>query len=103
MTTPTILLTEKDFLRLQSTIDSQGAKNFEDLELELDRAKIIPTTEAPADLVTMNTTFRYKNLSDDSEQTITIFYPTDANTEDSWTFPDRKTKTLEVVEVLSQP
>lgn len=125
MKSDTILLTEKDYLRLKNTLSARDIQDFEDLDLELERAKIISETEVPPDLVTMNTKLRYKNLSDSREQTITIVFPADANTEEqkvsvlapigsaliglrqgqaiNWMFPGGKTRRLEVIEVLYQP
>ncbi len=41
METDRILITEKDYLRLTNLMGSNTSHNFEDLEIELDRASII--------------------------------------------------------------
>lgn len=120
-----ILVTEKDMLRITNLLSAQVGQDYEDLELELDRAKIIPDDMAPADLVTMNTKFSYLNLQEDKETTITIVYPGEANFEQgkvsvlaplgsaliglrvgqaiNWMFPGKKTRTLKITKIHYQP
>lgn len=117
-----LLIREKDFNRLKDYLSAQ--KGLDDLEYELDRAKIIGDSNVPGDLVTMNSKVRYKNLETNKESEITIVYPKDANIaegrisvfaslgsallglregdEISWTFPDETEKTLKVIKVISQ-
>lgn len=120
-----ILITEKDLLRIKHILSFQKSEHFENLELELDRAKIITDDEVPPDLVTMNSKVKFLNLNDDKEMIITIVYPSDANfaegrisvlatlgsaliglrvgQEINWMFPDGKTKTLRILDVIYQP
>lgn len=120
-----ILITEKDLLRIKHVLSFQRSEDFENLELELDRAKIISDDQVPEDLVTMNSKVKFVNLQDEKELTITIVYPSDANfaegkisvlaslgsaliglrvgQEINWMFPDGKTKTLKLQQVIYQP
>ena len=120
-----ILITEKDLLRIKHILSFQKSEDFENLELELDRAKIISDDLVPPDLVTMNSKVKFLNLQDRKEMIISIVYPSDANfsegrisvlaslgsaliglrvgQEINWMFPDGKTKTLRILEVLYQP
>lgn len=120
-----ILITEKDLLRIQHILSFQKSNDFENLELELERAKIISDDQVPADLVTMNSKVKFLNIQDDKEMVITIVYPSDANfaegrisvlasigsaliglrvgQEINWQFPNGKTKTLKILDVLYQP
>ena len=120
-----ILITEKDLLRIKHILSFQKSEAFEDLELELDRAKIISDDIVPADLVTMNSKLKFLNLQDDKEMIISITYPSDANfaegkisvlaplgsaliglrvgQEINWMFPDGKTKTLKIISIIYQP
>ena len=120
-----ILITEKDLLRIKNILSFQDSEDFENLELELDRAKIISDDVVPPDLVTMNSKVKFLNLHDNKEVTITIVYPSDANfaegkvsvlaslgsaliglrvgQEINWMFPDGKSKKLRILEVLFQP
>lgn len=120
-----ILITEKDLLRIRHVLSFQKSDDFENLELELDRAKIISDDQVPRDLVTMNSKVKFLNVQDNKEMTITIVYPADANfsegkvsvlaslgsaliglrvgQEINWMFPDGKTKTLRILSVIYQP
>jgi len=120
-----ILITEKDLLRIQHILSFQKSADFENLELELERAKIITDDEVPADLVTMNSKIKFLNIQDNKEMIITIVYPSDSNfaegrisvlasigsaliglrvgQEINWMFPNGKTKTLKILEVIYQP
>lgn len=120
-----ILITEKDLLRIKHILSFQRSEDFENLELELDRAKIISDDMVPPDLVTMNSKVKFLNVQDQKEMIITIVYPSDANfaegrisvlatlgsaliglrvgQEINWMFPDGKTKTLRILDVIYQP
>lgn len=125
MDSDAILMTEKDQLRIKYILSFQKTSEFENLEIELDRAKIIPDDEVPPDLVTMNSKVKFFSLQDEKEMIVTIVYPQDANfaegkvsvlaslgsaliglrvgQEINWKFPDGKTKALRILEVLFQP
>jgi regulator of nucleoside diphosphate kinase len=120
-----ILITEKDLLRIKHLLSFQKSVDFENLELELDRARIIADSEVPSDLVTMNSKIKFLNVQQEKEMIVTIVYPSDANfsegkisvlatlgsaliglrvnQEINWMFPDGKTRTLKILEVLYQP
>jgi regulator of nucleoside diphosphate kinase len=125
MNNDNILITEKDLLRLKNILSFQNSDEFENLEIELERAKIITDAHVPADLVTMNSRVKFLNIQDDKEMTVTIVYPHDANFADgkisvlaslgsaliglregqeiNWMFPDQKTRTLKILKVVYQP
>lgn len=125
MNNDVILITEKDLLRLRNILSYETSDEFENLEIELERAKIITDLEVPPDLVTMNSRVRFMNLQDKKEMIASIVYPHDANFADgkisvlaslgsaliglrvgqeiNWMFPDGKTRTLKMLEVLYQP
>ena len=120
-----IFITEKDYLRIKHVLSFQKSADFENLELELDRANIINDNEVPGDLVTMNSKVKFMNLQENKEMTVTLVYPSEANfsegkisvlaslgsaiiglrvnQEINWMFPDGKTRTLKILEVLYQP
>lgn len=122
MNGPMITLTEIDYLRLDRLLDSG---KFEELEYEIGRAKVMDFPEIPTDLITMNTTFKYLNVTDNKFGEMTIVYPQDANLEEKkisvlaplgsafiglreedeidWVFPDGVERRLKVVEILHQP
>lgn len=125
MNSDSIQVTEKDLLRIKHILSFQDSEEFENLELELERARIISDTEVPPDLVTMNSRVRFLNIQENREMTVTIVYPTEAkfsegkvsvlaplgsallglrvNQEINWMFPDGKTRTLRILEVIYQP
>lgn len=120
-----ILITEKDYLRIKHVLSFQKSEDFENLELELDRASIINDNEVPKDLVTMNSKVKFLNLQENREMTVSLVYPSDSNfsegkisvlaslgsaiiglrvgQEINWMFPDGKTRTLKILEVIYQP
>jgi regulator of nucleoside diphosphate kinase len=117
-----ILMTERDYLRIKHILSFQNSSNFENLEIELDRAKIIDDNEIPQGLVTMNKKFKFEVMQEQKTMIITIVYPEDANfaegkisvlaplgsaliglqvnQEINWMFPDGKVKRLKILEVL---
>lgn len=125
MNSDVILITEKDILRIKNVLSFQASSEFENLELELDRARIISDLEVPPDLVTMNSKVKFLNVQESREMIVTIVYPSDANfaegkisvlaslgsallglrvdQEINWMFPDGKTRTLRILSVLYQP
>lgn len=125
MNSDVILITEKDYLRIKHTLSFQKSEEYENLELELDRARIISDKDVPPNLVTMNSKVQFLNLQEDREMVVTIVYPSEANfsegkisvlaslgsaliglragQEINWMFPDGKTRTLRILNVLYQP
>lgn len=115
-----ILITERDFLRIRHILSFQNSSLYENLELELDRAKIIEESEVPRSLVTMNKKFKFEVMQEEKTMVITIVYPEDANfsegkisvlaplgsaliglqvsQEINWMFPDGKVKRLKILE-----
>lgn len=123
-----ITLTEMDYLRLHSILENHDGlydDELDDLEFEVERARVIDFPEIPTDLVTMNSTFRYLNMTDNKVKEITLVYPQHADSaqgrisvtaplgmallglregeEIDWTLPDGKEKRLKVLEILYQP
>lgn len=125
MNADVILITEKDLLRIKHILSFQKSEYFENLELELDRAKIISDDQVPPDLVTMNSKVKFLNVQDNKEMIISVVYPSDSDfseakisvlaslgsaliglrvgQEINWMFPDGKTKTLKILDVIYQP
>lgn len=119
----TITLTETDYQRLNALLAQHS--NLEDLENEIERAKVLSGDNIPNDLVTMNATFKYLNVTDNKEGEMTIVYPQYANSlekkvsvtaplgsaliglrvgeEIEWTFPDRVKRRFRVLEIIHGP
>jgi regulator of nucleoside diphosphate kinase len=120
-----IIILNRDFVRIRHILSFQKSIEFENLEMELDRAKIIEENEKPNGLVTMERRFKFgviqEDKQEDKQMVITIVYPVDASFADGkisilaplgsaliglqvgqeidWQFPDGKTKRLKILEV----
>jgi regulator of nucleoside diphosphate kinase len=85
MTRRNIMMTISDHSRLQSLLVSDfvqaiGPKSYlKDLRAELDRAVIVPSRKIPADVITMNSTVRLRDLETDERETYTLVYPEHAD------------------------
>ncbi len=79
----TIYLTEKDYQRLHTLVQSErhvsSKQSLGPLCNELKRAKIVASEEIPVDVITMNSTVRLKELKSHSEIIITVVYPKEVN------------------------
>jgi len=80
-----IYITETDFSRLSELIvetrrtELRKSEYLIDLEAELSRAKIVPPTQIPSDVITMNSTAVIEDLENGDEMTATLVYPQDAD------------------------
>jgi len=81
----TIYITSADREKLQKLINEEKQFNvnnkeyLKDLEHELDRACVVPATEIPHDVITMNSKVLLKDLDSGEEMTYTLTYPADAD------------------------
>jgi regulator of nucleoside diphosphate kinase len=77
---PKIILSSLDADRLAKLLESspdQGFPGREDLEAELDRARIVAPDEVPPTVVTMNSTVRFSIQPSSKEFFLTLVYPKD--------------------------
>lgn len=124
-TNGSIYITDQDFQRLTSLISQMPSELTETLEQELGRAHILPQTEIPQNIVTMNSLIKFVDSNNHQESTLTLVYPQEANLAENkvsvlapvgiallglsvgqsidWKTPHGKTKNLRVTEVLYQP
>jgi regulator of nucleoside diphosphate kinase len=74
-----IFITRRDMQRLQNLLDDPDLLRqkpyLERLERELNRAKIVDSTEVPPDTITMNSTALLIDLETDEEMMFTLVYP----------------------------
>lgn len=129
METPDIVVTSTDHKRLSGLLDSYGSRRDHEFlqvfDAELARARIVAPTEVPPDVVTMNSRFRYIELTAGTANTITLVYPWDADPSAGrisvfapvgcallglrvgqtidWQLPDGRLRSYGVVEMLYQP
>jgi regulator of nucleoside diphosphate kinase len=81
----TIYITELDYNRLSGLIDRTRERNGADreylnkLETELDRAEIVDPKDIPADVVTMRSKVRLKDLVSGENNTYSLVFPIEAD------------------------
>lgn len=128
MTRPTIIINEFDAERIDRLLEQPAFASLPvaaALNDELDRAQMCAPEEMPADVVSMNSKVRFRDLSSGEERTRTLVFPsnmTDSATQLSvmapvgaallglrvgstinWQLPGGATTHLEVLELLYQP
>ena len=82
-----IVLTSRDFDRLEALLSSLPPNGFPDkanLERELERAQVVAPEDIPPNVVTMNSTVRFKMEGSSEDLHLTLVYPKDINNQ-----PDR--------------
>lgn len=82
-----IVITKADRARLgtlleQAMYDRMVDRRYLDaLEIEVERARVVDTAAVPADVITMNSTVRLRDLDTDELLEFTLVYPEEANAE----------------------
>ena len=81
-----IYITKPDHERLTKLIeiardreDDTNRKYLDSLEDELDRAEVVQQKDIPADVITMRSTVRLRDLDSAEEMTYQLTFPTEAN------------------------
>lgn len=121
-----ILVSHQDYERLSALLAMDAYADIDELlEEELNRAEIVQKEEMPADVVTMNSTVRFKDVVTHKESEVTLVYPHEADVEKmkisvlapigaallglkvgqliDWHLPNGKTKRLQVLSIVFQP
>jgi regulator of nucleoside diphosphate kinase len=81
----TIILSDADYKRLQALIESSQhntsvREDYPDaLEGELRRARVVPQSEVPPDVITMNSVVHLRDLDSGEKEMYELVYPTDAD------------------------
>jgi regulator of nucleoside diphosphate kinase len=75
---PDIIVTTQDFERLQRLVSCSDTTAAERLDAELARAQLLPQTDIPADVVTMNSDVVYEDAASGERRAIRLVYPRDA-------------------------
>lgn len=79
-----ITISDRDAVRLRLLAelnDPTNAENIERLKTELERARIVPIAELPANVIAMNATVELEDLEDGEVMTYTLVFPENANIE----------------------
>lgn len=80
-----IIITDSDRRRLEHLLESEFAqaidpkKYLTEMQVELQRAKIVGAADVPDDVITMDSTVRLRDLDTDEVETYTLVYPNQAN------------------------
>ncbi len=118
---PSLIITHDDFQKISTLLSFAKPEIVELLEEELGRAKLVPLTELPKDIVSMNSKVSFIDLDTNKEQEITLVYPHDANMEQNklsilapvgaaliglkvgqtidWPLSEKKTRRIKVISV----
>ena len=75
---PSLYLTQDDLDRLSDLLEAQEGR-FAQLEDELVRAVIVPRSEIPRDVVTMNSRVVFENETTGERREVTLVYPGEAD------------------------
>lgn len=85
MATKRIYITESDRVRLNDLLersrDPELKPYLDALRSELERAKVVPSREIPADVVTMNSTISLTDVDTGETEEFTLVFPQDADAE----------------------
>ena len=79
---PEITLSRLDAERLEQMLESLAGTTFPgrlELEEEIARANVVEPAQVPPTVVTMNSSVRFKVESSDTEFSLTLVYPRDAD------------------------
>jgi regulator of nucleoside diphosphate kinase len=83
--TTSIYISETDYQRLSALIEKTRETNGVDreylnkLEAELDRAEVVDPKDVPANVITMRSTVRLKDVVSGDENTYSLVFPTEAD------------------------
>lgn len=81
-TQPAIIITRRDAERIESLLEraaAQASPGVERLQDELLRAQVVAPDEVPGDVVTMNSTVRFRIEGTSKEFSLKLVYPHDAD------------------------
>lgn len=124
-----ILVSNEDAQRLRAVVerhvDGREGAAAEMLELELDRAQVLPREDMPANVVTMGSKVVFEDVDTGSRRTAVLVYPEEADVARSrisvlapvgtallglavgesisWPVPNGRARTLRVVSIENQP
>jgi len=79
---PSIVLTSNDVQRLDAMLESAQFRNHPgaaSLHAELERAQVVPPTELPRDVVSMNSTAECVEEASGRTHSLTLVYPREAD------------------------
>ena len=75
---PPLLLSRLDCARLEALLEASPSADTRGLAAELERAHLVEPGEMPGDVITMNSTARFRDEESGDERGITLVYPHEA-------------------------
>lgn len=78
---PPLLISRLDYERLEALLEQPVARglDLDALTGELERADIVEPSQMPGDVITMNSTARFRDETSGHEHELTLVYPKDAD------------------------
>jgi regulator of nucleoside diphosphate kinase len=76
---PPIVVTTEDHTRLSQLLGAVQTEVAEQLEVELERADVLPRNEVPEDVVVMNSELEYQDVERGQSRRLRLVYPEDAD------------------------
>lgn len=78
---PSLVVSRLDFDRIEALLETPlpAGVDTTGLQAELDRAEVREPADMPPDVITMNSTARFKDEADGTEHEMTLVYPREAD------------------------
>ncbi len=76
---PPVLLSRVDCARLEALLETKADHEAPGLRAELERAEVVEPGEVPCDVITMNSTARFRDEESGEERAMSLVYPRDAD------------------------
>jgi len=124
---PSIVMSRLDYDRIEALLESANDRGIDTsaLEAEMERADVVEPAQMPGDVISMNSTARFRDENSGEERELTLVYPRDATGEPGrvsilapvgsallglrvgqsidWPMPGKRTITLRVLSIQYQP
>src|SRR5690606_12134195 len=122
-----IIMSRLDYDRIEALLEDAGKRGIDTsaLEAEMAGADVVEPAQMPADVISMNSTARFRDEDSGEERELTLVYPRDATGEPGrvsilapvgsallglrvgqsidWPVPGNRTLTLQVLSIKYQP
>lgn len=124
---PSIVVSRLDYQRIEALLEDAGKRGIDTskLEAELERADVVEPAQMPGDVISMNSTARFRDVNSGAERELTLVYPREADADAGrvsvlapvgsallglrigqsidWPLPGGRTVALEVLSIQYQP
>jgi regulator of nucleoside diphosphate kinase len=124
---PPIVMSRLDYDRIEALLEDAGKRGIDTsaLEAEIASADVVEPAQLPKDVISMNSTARFRDETSGEERELTLVYPRDAHGEAGrvsilapvgsallglrvdqsieWPVPGNRTVTLRVLSIVYQP